>query len=157
MEYLTLKWLHVLSATVLAGGGLGSAFHLVWSSWRREPAAAAAAAHNVLRSDALLAAPAGVFQVASGLWLMHQLKLPLSTPWIMWSLTLYGAAFACWIPVLWLEVRMRRVAREAASTGAALPRRYWTSFAWWALLGLAGFAAIGVIFWLMVVKRLPLA
>lgn len=155
MEYLTLKWLHVLSATVLFGGGLGSAFHLAWSTLRGEPQAAASAAHNVLRSDAILAAPAAVFQLVSGALLVQRLGVPWSTPWVAWSLALYFLSGACWVPVLWMEVRMRRLARAAHAGGGPLPRSYLTSFAWWAAFGAVGFAAIGAVFWLMVVKRLP--
>lgn len=32
MEYLVVKWLHILSSTLLFGTGLGSAFYLFFAS-----------------------------------------------------------------------------------------------------------------------------
>jgi len=155
MDYLTLKWLHILSAIVLVGGGFGSAFHLLAASLQREPSYAAAAAQNVLRSDVMFAGPSAMFQLASGLWLVDRLGLALSTPWIAWSLGLYGVAFGLWVPVIWLEMRMRRIAQEAAHRHEGLPRRYWASLGVWAVLAAVGFTAFLGILWLMTAKRLP--
>lgn len=152
---LTLKWLHILSAIVLVGGGFGSAFHLFAASLGREPSYAAAAARNVLLSDLMFTGPTALFQVAGGLWLAHRLGAAVSTPWIAWSLGLYAVAMGLWVPVVWLEFRMRRIAREAARQGSGLPRQYWASFAAWTGLALVGFAAFLGILWLMTAKRLP--
>jgi uncharacterized membrane protein len=155
MDDLTLKWLHILSAIVLVGGGLGSAFHLLAASLQRKPSYAAAAAQNVLRSDAIFTGPSAVFQVASGIWLAHRLGLVLSTPWIAWSLALYAVAMGLWIPVVLLEIRMRRIARDAARRQGELPAQYWLSLVTWAALAAVGFIAFLGVLWLMTAKRFP--
>ena len=157
MSYELMKWLHALSGTLLLGGGFGSAFHLVLASARRNPAEAAAAARKILRFDAAVGAPAAVFQIAGGAWLLGRLDLPWTTDWVLWSTVFYAGVIALWIPVIVLEVRMRRIAAEAARAAAPLPHSYWASFFAWMVLGMAGFALFAAILWLMLVKRLPVA
>ena len=69
---------------------------------------------------------------------VHLLRLPLSTPWVAWSLGLYAFAMACWLPVLWIQVRLRDLARAADGDAAALPPAYWSLFRWWVGLGFGG-------------------
>lgn len=140
MDDLTLRWLHILSAIVLVGGGLGSAFHLLAASLQRQPSYAAAAAQNVLRSDMIFTGPTAVFQVVSGLWLAHRLGLAPSTPWIAWSLALYAVAMGLW---------------EATRQHRELPRQYWASLITWAGLAAVGFVAFLGVLWLMTAKRVP--
>lgn len=155
MQDDVLKWLHVLSAALLVGGGLGSAFHLVFASAGRRPAETAAAAHTILRFDAIVAAPTALFQLAGGFWMLRRLNLSWQTDWVVLSLMLYGAVAAIWVPVVILEFRLRRLARNAASSGLALPGTYWISFFVWLALGAGGFALFAGIFWLMLTKRVP--
>lgn len=155
MEYLVAKWLHVLSSTLLFGAGVGSAFHLFSATLQRTPAGVATATRNVVMADWLLTTPSAVFQPASGLWLVHLMGLPLSTPWVAWSLALYGFAMACWLPVLWIQLRLRDLAATAVREGTALPRAYWRLFGWWTGLGFGGLFSFLFIFWLMAVKQVP--
>ena len=78
--------------------------------------------------------------------------LPWSTPWLAVSLALYGMAGACWLPVVWLQLRMRDMAAQAAQGGGALPPLYWRYARWWEALGYPAFVAMAVVFYLMVNK-----
>lgn len=157
MDYLDVKWLHVLSSTVLFGTGIGSAFYLLVVTWGRDAHVVAAVSRYVVLADWLFTATTAVFQPASGFWLMHLAGgIPVSTPWIAWSLGLYAFAIACWLPVVWIQHRLRDLSAEAAGAGARLPTAYWRFFAWWVGLGLLAFMAFLAIFYLMVAKRLPL-
>jgi uncharacterized membrane protein len=103
-------------------------------------------------------ATTAVFQPLSGLWLMHLAGgMPMSTPWISWSLALYAFAIACWVPVVWIQLRLRDLSAQAALSGGELPAAYWRFFGWWVGLGLAAFIAFLEIFYLMVAKRPPFA
>lgn len=153
MEYLFAKWLHILSSTILFGAGVGSAFHLFAATLGRRPAGVAEATRNVVRADWLLTTPTAIFQPASGLWLLHLMQLPLSTPWVSASLALYGLAMACWLPVLWIQLRLRDLAAAAVREGGPLPPAYWRLFRWWVALGFGGLFSFLAIFWLMVAKR----
>jgi uncharacterized membrane protein len=58
----------------------------------------------------------------------------------------------CWLPVVWLQLRMRDLARRAAAESSPLPPAYHRCFRWWFLLGFPAFAGVLVVFWLMVAK-----
>lgn len=157
MDYLILKWVHVLSSTILFGAGVGSAFHLFASTLRRRVGGVANGARNVVLADWLLTTPTAILQPVTGLWLVHKSGLPYSTPWIAWSLGLYAVAIACWLPVVVIQIRMRDVVAEAERSGAPVPAAYDRLFRWWTALGFVAFFAFLAIFWLMVAKRLPWA
>ena len=155
MDYLVLKWVHILSSTILFGAGIGSAFHLFASSLRRRIGGVASSTRNVVLADWLLTTPTAILQPVTGIGLVHKMGLPLSTPWVAWSLGLYAVAIACWLPVVVLQIRMHKVAADAELRGAPVPAAYDRMFHWWTGLGLAAFGAFLLIFWLMVTKKLP--
>jgi uncharacterized membrane protein len=72
--------------------------------------------------------------------------------WIVWSIALYVLAGACWLPVVWLQMRLRDLAAAAARDGTVLPAHYWRYFQIWVLLGIPAFIAFVAIFYLMVAK-----
>jgi uncharacterized membrane protein len=150
--YLIVKWIHVLSSTVLFGTGTGIAFFL-WMAHRRGDAQGIAhTARTVVIADAVFTAPAVVVQLASGLWLAQALGMPYSAFWVRTALVLFFVVGACWLPVLWLQVRARNLARVAADTGTPLPPAYHRAMRWWFWLGWPAFGAVAAIFWLMIAK-----
>jgi uncharacterized membrane protein len=155
MDYLTLKWVHVLTSTVLFGTGIGSAFYLLFATLSGDVRAIAAVTRYVVVADWLFTSTTAVLQPLTGFWLMHIAQMPLGTPWIVWSLALYAFAIACWLPVVWIQLRLRDHSAAAALAGTALPRAYWRFFYAWVALGFLAFFAFLAIFYLMVAKRLP--
>lgn len=150
--YLVVKWIHVLSSTVLFGTGMGIAFFL-WMAHRRGDAKAIAhTAHTVVIADACFTAPAVVVQFATGLWLAQASSMPYSMFWVRTALMLFFVVGACWLPVLWLQLRARNLARAAAEAGAPLPPAYHRAMRWWFWLGWPAFASVAAIFWLMIAK-----
>jgi uncharacterized membrane protein len=152
VDYLTVKWLHILSSTLLFGTGLGSAYYMYFASRTRDARAVAVVARYVVLADWLFTATTVVFQPLSGWYLARLAGFPLSTPWIAWSFGLYFLAGACWLPVVWIQLRMRELARRAAESNAELPPRYWTYLRVWTILCMPAFVALIVVFWLMVAK-----
>ena len=153
MDYLLVKWLHILSSTVLFGTGIGSAFYLLVSTLQREVRVVAAVSRQVVWADWLFTATTAVLQPLTGAWMVQRLGLPWSTPWLAASLWLYAFAIACWLPVVWIQHRLRDLSAAAAASGAPLPPAYWRWFAAWVVLGILAFFAFLAIFWLMVAKR----
>lgn len=152
MDYLWVKWLHILSSTLLFGLGIGSAFYLLLASLGRDVQALAWVSRRVVWADWLFTATTVVIQPVTGFYLVHQMGLPLSTRWVFWATVLYGLAVLCWLPVVWLQYRMRDMAAQAAYEGSALPRRYTRLLRAWVLLGAVAFVAFLFIFYLMVAK-----
>ena len=152
MTYLIVKWIHILSSTLLFGTGLGIAFFL-WIAHRRgEVGHIAATARTVVLADLVFTAPAVIVQFTSGLWLVHLLGLPLSMFWLKTALVLFFVVGACWLPVLWLQWRLRELARVALRDRTPLPAAYFRTFRLWFWLGWPAFLSVIAIFWLMVAK-----
>jgi uncharacterized membrane protein len=150
--YFWLKWLHVLSSTVLFGTGLGTAFQMWLAHRRGDPAAIAVVAANVVVADWLFTLPAGVVQPLTGFGLVVLGDFPLVAPWLVVTYGLYLVAFACWAPVVVLQMRARDLARRAVIDGAKLPPVYYSTMKWWAALGWPAFIALLIVFLLMVAK-----
>jgi uncharacterized membrane protein len=152
MTYLLVKWLHILSSTLLFGTGLGSAFYMFFASRTRDPRVVATVVRYVVIADWVFTTPTVILQPLTGYWLMHIAGFPFDTPWILWSVVLYLVAGAAWLPVVWMQIRMRDQAAIAASTGAPLPEVYWRYLRIWVALGIVAFLALVVVFYLMVAK-----
>lgn len=151
-DYLLLKTLHVVSATVLFGTGVGSAFYLFASTLSRDVRVVAGVAGWVVVADWIFTATTAVLQPLTGVWLAQRLGIPFDAHWLRTSILLYALAIACWLPVVVLQMRLRDLARSAVAAGTPLPPAYWRAFAAWVALGVPAFAAFIAIFWLMVAK-----
>jgi uncharacterized membrane protein len=152
MEYLVTKWLHILSSALLFGTGLGSAYYMFFISLTRDARAAAMVVRYVVLADWLFTTTTIVFQPLSGWWLTRLAGLPLSTPWIFWTFVLYFVACACWLPVVWIQIRMRALAQAAATHHQPLPPRYFQLLKVWTALGVPALLALVAVFYLMVAK-----
>ena len=150
--YYALKFLHVIGATVLLGTGAGIAFFMLLAHLTGQAAIIAAVARIVVIADFVFTATAVVAQPVTGMLLARHLGLPLTEPWIFWSLVLYVVTGAFWLPVVRMQMRLRDLAAAAATEGRALPRRYHLLFWWWFAFGFPAFAAVVAIFWLMIAK-----
>lgn len=148
--YLIAKWLHILSATVLFGTGIGTAFQMVRAMRGDQAELVAGVGAGVVMADWLFTLPAGLVQPATGLWLARLAGWSLTEPWLLRGYALYLIAFAAWLPVVRLQYRIRDLCR-AAGTGPVPPeaRRLYRR---WFLLGWPGFGALVAVIWLMVSK-----
>lgn len=152
MEYLNVKWIHVLGSTFLFGTGIGSAFYLLLTSLTRDVRAVAAVSRIVVIADWLFTATTVIAQPLTGFWLVHLAGYPLTATWLWWSIWLYVLAIACWLPVVVLQIRLRNLAQEAVRGGEELPAQYWDYLKVWIALGIPAFFAFVAVFYLMVAK-----
>ena len=122
--YMVVKTLHIISATLMVGTGFGTAFYLFWANRSGSVAAQA------------------VVSKWDGAWL-----------WVKWTLALYALAGVCWLPVVWLQIKMARQAAAAWQAGEnTLPASYKRYQFWWEMLGYPAFCATVVMYFLMVLK-----
>src|SRR5271168_1190596 len=150
--YLWLKWAHVVSSTVLFGMGAGIAFFFIRAQRTGDVRVIAAVGREVVIADAIFTASAVVLQPITGLTMVRLAGFPLSLPWLRWSIAVYVLIGCCWLPVVWLQVRMRNIAARAMLEGTALPTMYSRYYRWWFYLGWPAFTGVLVVFYLMVVK-----
>jgi len=151
-EYLVVKWLHVLSSTFLFGTGVGSAFYLLMAAWRGVPGTVHFVVRQVVVADWLFTATTIVVQPVTGWYLMQHAGFPLTARWLYASIALYVLAVGCWLPVVWLQMRMRALSAPEARTEGALPPAFWRTFRAWIGLGVPALFAFLAIFYLMVAK-----
>ena len=152
MDYLVVKWLHILSSTFLFGTGIGSAFYMLFTSLSRDVRAIAVVSRHVVLADWIFTSTTVIIQPLTGMYLIHLAGFPWTSRWIMWSVGLYLVAGACWLPVVWIQIKMRDMAQVAARDGTDLPAQYWRYLRTWTLLGIPAFIAMVAVFWLMVSK-----
>jgi uncharacterized membrane protein len=152
MTYVVLKYLHVLGAVVILGTGTGIAFFMLMAHLSRDAAHIARTATTVVLADFIFTATAVVAQPVTGYLLARILEMPLSEGWLALSLILYVVAGAFWVPVIWMQMRMRDLSRVSAASGAPLPAEYHRLFRLWFLFGFPGFGAVAGTLWLMIAK-----
>ena len=150
--YFPLKIVHVISATVLFGTGLGTAFFKWIVDRSGNLAAIRVVSERVVLADWLFTSPAVVVQAATGVALAAIAGFPLTHGWVAYGIALYAIAGVCWIPVVVLQIRMRNLARRAELTGTALGERYWRYARAWFWLGVPAFIAVVIAIGVMIIK-----
>ncbi|HEX8584991.1 MAG TPA: DUF2269 domain-containing protein [Allosphingosinicella sp.] len=152
MDYHLLKWLHVLGSTVLLGTGAGIAFFMLMAHRSGDVRLIAGVARIVVLADYVFTATAVVAQPITGALLARTVGYSLSEGWILVSIGLYLLTGAFWLPVVWMQSRMRNLAAAAAASGAPLPAECHRLFRWWFAFGFPAFTAVLAIFWLMIAR-----
>lgn len=155
MTYMTLKMLHILSMVLLFGTGLGSAFYKWMADRSGNVAHIAVTNRHVVLADWIFTTPTVIFQPFSGAWMIYLSGMSYATPWIAGSLALFTLAGACWLPVVWLQIRMHHISADAAARQAPLPALYWRMARWWLWLGIPAFTSMVLVVALMVFKHYP--
>lgn len=147
-----LRLLHVVGACVLLGTGAGIAFFMVISNRSRDPALIAHVAGIVVLADTIFTATAALVQPVTGWLLARAVGWPLTEGWIVWALGLYAFVGVFWLPVVWMQIRLRDLARDARDAGTPLPDAYHRLYRMWFACGFPAFAAVLAILWLMITR-----
>ena len=145
--YSWIKLLHILSATVLFGTGIGTAFFMLTAHLSGSEEAMRVTTINVVRADWVFTTPAVVAQLGTGLWLTWQLGIPFDSVWFATVLALFVFVGLCWIPVVWIQIRIKTILAQGGR-----PADYQGLMRVWISLGIPAFAAVLVLFYLMVVR-----
>jgi uncharacterized membrane protein len=145
--YLWIKLLHILSATVLFGTGMGTAFFMLKAYRSMNDDAMAVTTRNVVLADWLFTTPAVVVQISTGLWLTDRLGIAFDSVWFITVISLFVFVGACWIPVVWIQIRIRNL------IAAGMGRESYTKLmSVWIALGVPAFSSVLILFYLMLSK-----
>jgi len=150
--YLLLKWLHILSANILFGTGIGIAFFKWITDRSGDVRAIRIVTERTVMADWIFTTPAVILQPVTGLTLVYLAGYPLSSGWLSYAVLLYLFAGCCWLPVVALQIKMRNLARVADQGSTPIPQQYWRYARIWFWLGVPAFIALLVVYWLMVFK-----
>ncbi|MEF0943940.1 DUF2269 family protein [Rhizobium sp. BR 362] len=152
MTFFMLKFLHIIGATVLLGTGAGIAFFMLLAHRTGNAMTVAAVARIVVIADFVFTTTAVIAQPITGIALAWSTGHSLWERWIVWSIVLYLFTGAFWLPVVWMQMEMHKIATEAATSGEPLPPRYHRLFWTWFYFGFPAFAAVLGIIWLMITQ-----
>jgi uncharacterized membrane protein len=116
------------------------------------PVVVAGVARIVVIADFMFTATAVIAQPVTGTLLAVTIGYSVFESWIAVSIVLYVLTGAFWLPVVWMQTRMRDLARKAVDAGTPLPAAYHRLFRVWFAFGFPAFAAVLGIIWLMIAK-----
>ena len=150
--YLLIKTAHIISSTILFGTGIGTAFFMFWAHKVGDIYAKAFAAKTTVLADFLFTTPTVIIQPLSGILLIHILGYDYTENWLIASYILYLIAGACWLPVVWIQIELKKISIAAVKNSTDLPDRYNKLYAIWFRLGWPAFISSIAIFFLMVYK-----
>jgi uncharacterized membrane protein len=150
--YFIIKTIHIVSATILFGTGLGIAFFMFRSWFTRDLHEKFFALRTTILADYLFTAPAAVLQPVTGAWLVWNDGFEWTDGWLLATYILYAIAAGCWLPVVWIQIRLKQIVTSCVATDALLPREYDRLFRLWFILGWPAFLGLIAIFFLMVTR-----
>lgn len=150
--YFLVKYLHVLGAIVILGTGTGIAFFMLMAHRSGDAAFIAKTGGIVVLADMVFTATAAVIQPVTGYLLIRETGVAATEVWVIASVVLYIIVGLFWLPVVWMQARMRNLAKAAAVSGDRLPDSYHRLFRLWFAFGFPGFGGIMAIIWLMIAK-----
>lgn len=147
-----LEYLHILGAMVLFGTGLGIAFFMYMADRSGDVALIAGTARIVVVANFIFTATAIVLQPATGLAMVMLSGHTLDESWIVLSLALFAMVGLFWLPVVWMQNEMRKMAETARNTGTPLSERYRRYMRRWFWMGWPALFGVLAILYLMVEK-----
>lgn len=147
-----LRLAHVIGATVLFGTGAGIAFFMVMANRTRSPSLIAHVAGTVVIADTVFTATAVFAQPVTGWLLARSIGWPLTEGWIALSLALYVLTGLFWLPVVWLQIRLRDIAHACAKANLPLTPEYDRLYRIWFACGFPAFLSVLAILWLMLAR-----
>lgn len=152
MLYLWLKWVHILSSTILFGTGIGTASTMLYGHFSRDVSTIAVTTRYVVLADWVFTTTSGFIQPLTGFWMVYLVGYDWHSLWILGSIIGYLIALICWLPVVYLQIKMRDLATTAKQQNTTLPARYYHYFNTWFILGWPAFIGLMIVFYLMTAK-----
>jgi uncharacterized membrane protein len=157
MLYLFLKFIHILSSTILFGTGIGTAFNMFMANRTKDLYIIAATSRYVVFADWIFTSPSGFIQPVTGFWMVYLAGYSFNDFWIWASILGYFIAAFCWFPVVYFQIKMRDMAVNALEANTALPSLYNRYYNYWFWLGWPAFISLVAVFYLMTHKPIHLS
>src|SRR5580700_3416911 len=142
---LALKFVHMVTMAVMFGTWLGISLFMLFAHRMGHTSVVALISVFVVRAELSVMAVAVLLQPLIGVPLALAVGSSMSAYWLEVSVAIYAAVVLVWMGGLLIEMRIRRLSRDAAVAKVPLPPSYRRLFWVWSVLtvvGLGGMIAI---------------
>lgn len=146
--YVWVKFVHIISATLLFGTGIGTAFFMLKAYLSDSESAMVETSKHVVLADGLFTTPAVIVQLLTGFWLMQLMDISMTSTWFAMVIGLFVLVGACWVPVVWIQLRVRNMVANGSRKS-----EYRTLMRVWIALGIPAFTSVLILFYLMIAKH----
>jgi uncharacterized membrane protein len=150
-NYFIIKYIHIISSALLFGTGLGTAFFMLLAFLSKNVETLKYTTRHVVLADWIFTTPAVIIQPVTGIWLMLMLNYSFFSLWFYLTVSLYLLMGVCWIPVVFIQYKMKKIASIPVLTPFET-KQLSSLMKWWVFLGIIAFVSILMIYWLMVSK-----
>src|SRR5215472_1504407 len=133
--YALVKTLHIVSATIVFGTGIGIANFMFFGHRSGLARERAFAARMTVKADFLFTLPSVIVQPVSGAWLIWHAGFLWTDYWLVLTCGLYLLAGACWVPVVIIQMRMKGILEAHMRGGAFNEATYHRLYFLWFALG----------------------
>ncbi|MBL4735110.1 MAG: DUF2269 domain-containing protein [Flavobacteriales bacterium] len=147
MDYHILKLIHIVSATLMIGAGIGSAFYLFLSYKRYQASTLKDVLKLVVMADSVFTAPSIIIQFITGLMLSNMLSLT-STDWFLIVMGVSGLILVMWLRAAFLQIKLRKILEKE---NEITPEFHYLMKVWF-YLGVPSFLGALYLYYLMVYK-----
>ena len=134
------------------GTGLGIAFFMFRASRGGNIYQQSYTAATTVLADYCFTLPAVIIQPITGIALISLAGHNPTAPWLIASYIAFGVAGLCWLPVVWIQIQLKKLSANALKKDETLPNEYYRWLRVWIILGWPAFISLLIIFYLMVVK-----
>lgn len=152
MIYLWIKYIHILSATILFGTGIGTAAVMLYGHLSKNIQAMTIMYTYVVLVDWFFTGISGFMQITTGLLMVYLAGYSFTSLWIAGSVCGYCITAIAWFIVVYYQIKIKQITKDAARENQPLPPQYYYYFKKWVQLGILAFASLLIVFYLMVFR-----
>ncbi len=147
MDYFLLKLIHILSATLMIGTGLGSAFYLYLTYKKSAVQTVKEVLNFVILADTIFTTPSVIIQLITGIMLSDLLGL-LYTDWFWLVLAVSVIVLVLWLRAAFIQFKLKKLLEEENK----LSPKFHHLMNIWFILGVPSFGGAIYLYYLMVYR-----
>ncbi len=147
MSYQLLKLIHIVSATLMIGTGLGSAFYLFLTYKRSQVSTVKEVLKLVILADTIFTTPSVIIQLVTGVMLSNLMGMTYTNWfWVVFSVSFI--VLVLWIRAAFIQIKLKKILENENE----IPEKFHRLMKIWFYLGVPSFLGSVYIYYLMVYK-----
>ena len=147
MNYQLLKLIHILSATLMIGTGLGSAFYLFFTYKKAKASTVKEVLKLVVLADSIFTLPSVIVQLITGIFLSNMMNM-MFTKWFWIVIIVSVIVLVLWVIAVFIQYKLKRLLDEKEE----ITSQFHGLMKQWYYLGVFSFSGSIFLYYLMVYK-----